>query len=62
MSDSSPVGIVIACVAGVLFIALLAGFSYQYVKGKRGMQALPGYTFVATKANPKDEFSYSAIE
>jgi hypothetical protein len=49
MGDSSPVGIILACVGGALFVALLGGFTYHYVKGKRGMQALPGYTYVTTK-------------
>eukprot|EP00301_Raphidiophrys_heterophryoidea_P005881 c1241_g1_i1.p1 GENE.c1241_g1_i1~~c1241_g1_i1.p1 ORF type:complete len:431 (-),score=107.59 c1241_g1_i1:85-1377(-) len=55
LAGGSPIGIVLVALGAVLFAVLIGGFVYNYAQGKRGMTAIPGYTFVREQINPSPD-------
>jgi len=53
VSTSFPVGVIVVCIVGAALVLLLIGGVYNYVKkGKKWLQAVPGYDVVRTTVKP----------
>lgn len=56
-SSGSPIAIALLCLVGVVGAGMVGGYTYNYATGKRGMHAVPGYSFFANKSSLGDNYS-----
>lgn len=57
----SPIGIVLLGLLGLAMVVLIGGFTYNVITGKRGLQAIPGYSMLHDQLKEAPELGYSRV-
>jgi hypothetical protein len=62
VDDGSPIAIVLLALIGVVFAAAVGGFTYNFSQGKRGLKAVPGYSFYMAKVKGERPTGYAPVK